>query len=439
MNRALAGVLLAAPIWVLGQDPSNSLLWSISGQGLTAPSYVYGTVHSKDERAYTFSYAVEEAMRGVNSVAGELDFKNDTRTSLALMSLMMMPDGQRLEDLYSKKHWKEVDAALRERLGPMASMVMRMKPFFVMAMLADAGMANHRPEVLDAYLMEVARDSGKKVFGLETVKEQFAAIDAMPVKEQAQALRAHLRMDSAAELDELLDAYAEQDLEVLMKLMSESPSMPSALQKSLIIDRNQVMAHRMDSVLVADGPSFFMVGAGHLPGATGVLKLLADRGYVVEPMVVLPNSLAPRFPPAILLKDGIRYSNDSLGFSVDLPGFPDAGMNEQSASHWMLHVNEPSREINVAISSDVLKPTQEELGFDALISKEFSVDAPLEISVVDQQGLEARSISFEANGRGVSTLVIKRGGSLFMLVVISLDPASRKAIMDSLHFTDLPE
>jgi len=434
MKRTLAGVLLAVPVWVLGQDPSNSLLWSISGQGLTAPSYVYGTVHSKDERAYTFSHAVEEAMRGVNSVAGELDFKSDTRSSLALMSLMMMPDGQHLEDLYSKKHWKEVDAALRERLGPMAGMVMRMKPFFVMAMLADASMGNDRPEVLDAYLMDVARDSGKKVFGLETVKEQFAAIDALPVKEQAQALRAHLRMDSSKELDELLDAYAKQDLEVLMKLMSDSPSMPSALQKSLIVDRNQVMAHRMDSVLVADGPSFFMVGAGHLPASTGVIELLRTRGYQLEPVPMSRLEHVELHAPSEHIDGWIHYVNDTLGFSVDMPKAPKLTV---STSFVEFVANAQQRSVMVAVQD--LSEEKQSMTLNELAEKEFSGIPGALVENRLQHGRPARLETVSFDEYSVFTLLIPRGDRAFSLVVISSEELTAQFVLDSFRLLDKPE
>lgn len=33
-----------------------------------------------------------------------------------------------------------------------------------------------------------------------------------------------------------------------------------------------------------DAPTLFVVGAGHLPGNNGVLNLLKQAGYSVEPM-----------------------------------------------------------------------------------------------------------------------------------------------------------
>ena len=49
----------------------------------------------------------------------------------------------------------------------------------------------------------------------------------------------------------------------------------------LIDNRNADWAKKMPAIMAAK-PTFFVVGAGHLPGAKGVLQLLKDAGYTVE-------------------------------------------------------------------------------------------------------------------------------------------------------------
>lgn len=36
--------------------------------------------------------------------------------------------------------------------------------------------------------------------------------------------------------------------------------------------------------LMQTAPTLFVVGAGHLPGEQGMLSLLKEKGYTVEPM-----------------------------------------------------------------------------------------------------------------------------------------------------------
>jgi uncharacterized protein YbaP (TraB family) len=51
-------------------------------------------------------------------------------------------------------------------------------------------------------------------------------------------------------------------------------------EKRLLPDRNRIMARHAENVLI-DGGAFIAVGAAHLPGETGLLTLLAKRGYAV--------------------------------------------------------------------------------------------------------------------------------------------------------------
>ena len=52
-------------------------------------------------------------------------------------------------------------------------------------------------------------------------------------------------------------------------------------QRRLIVDRNQRMAERMEPWL-KQGGAFIAVGALHLPGEQGLIRLLRQRGYSVR-------------------------------------------------------------------------------------------------------------------------------------------------------------
>jgi len=307
MKRFLPSSFLLAPLFLAGQATPKALLWDIGGNGLERPSHLYGTVHSKDERAYAFSRAVEGTMDQVVTVAGELDLDAVRKSAVAMMAAMTIPDGGKLEDLYSKKEWKLVDAAMREHLGPMAGMFMRLKPFFVMATLTEASMGQDRPKMLDEHLLAEAKGKGRRVIGLETMDEQLKAIDALPLKEQAAMLLEHLkRGGDAADLEAMMEAYAAQDLDKMMAVTQRTGGLPKALEKSLFTDRNLRMAHRMDSVMRADGNALFLVGAAHLPGKGGVIELLREKGYTVTDRTWLPRNPWTR--------------NDTLGYAVEFPG-----------------------------------------------------------------------------------------------------------------------
>lgn len=278
---------LCLPVISIGQVLEPTLLWRITPPGASAPSYLYGTVHSKDDRAYHFGDSVLPALDRCAIAAGELDLAvAGGEMGMALLTSMRMKGDGRLEELYTKREWKRVDAAIRDGLGPMAPMAMGMKPFFIMAMLTENAMGGSRPQVLDEFLQERARDSGKRVIGMETVKEQMAAIDAVSLKEQAKMLLDHVDHGGyPGAMDAMLDAYARQDLEHLVEDAGRTSPMSANLEQALLTARNSRMVDRMDKLLREGSTVFFLIGAAHLPRQDGLVAGLRAKGHLVEPVM----------------------------------------------------------------------------------------------------------------------------------------------------------
>lgn len=420
-----------ASLWCHSQTTPRTLLWRISGQELAEPSFLYGTVHSRDERAYLFTEMVEQYMDSVATVAGELDLEEAKRQGLRLMTAMMMPDGKRLEDLYRKKEWKVVEAGLQEKLGTASAMVMRMKPFLVLATLTEAGMEQDRDLMLDDHLLRRSKADEHRVIGLETMDEQLRALDVLTLEEQADLLLEHFRNGGYdGEMEAMMTAYAAQDLDALMEVAQASSTMPAKVEKSLIQDRNKVMAHRMDSVMRVDGSAIFLIGAAHLPGEEGIMELLRARGYAVDPVFRgeqgHTDSAKTRY-----LANGIHYTNDSLRCGVDMPGRPiDAG------DGLLMHRVDTADRTVILTKVMNKEPGQD---MDAFITREFGSEPAPRISTVEVQGMNARRAMVQMDEVSMEMLVVDREGAYFMVTVVAADEGFRDQVIRSFHFTDLPD
>jgi len=429
----LAGLLLAAPVWCWAQSNTNSLLWSISGKGLPITNYIYGTVHSKDERAYTYVDAVERYMNTMSTIAGELDLDNAKLNSMALMSMMMLPDGKTLQDLYSKKDWKVVEARLKADLGFMAAMVMRMKPFFAMTTMSESAMREDRAKMLDDHLLGHAKAHGHRSFGLETVAEQMRAMDVLPLKEQAAMLLDHVRNNGyQGELEKLMEAYAQQDLAALMEITGKGGGgIPKKMEKALVTDRNKTMAHRMDSVMRADDGALFLIGAAHLPGEQGVLQLLRTRGYSVEPIAIEAEPIERSFPPAKYLPGGIRYTNDTLGYLVDMPGVPE------QAGEGMIGYKREKQGVLVIV--DEIVGDLKDLDLAAVVAGKYGDVVKEPIRAFSVQGLEAQVVTLDLQGTVAEILVVQHHTTSYFIAAVDDNEERRKQVLDSFRLTQLPE
>lgn len=289
--RRLLPLVLALLAGTLGaQSIPAALLWRIVPVQGGDTSFLYGTMHSTDDRAFRHVAMVQEVLPRCATVAGELDLNGAGNVALGLMDRLMLPAGTELKRLYSPKQWKRFEPALREQLGAMmAPMMGRMKPIFILATLSQGDMAADHARMLDDALMEDGRTLDKHVIGLESVEEQMAALDAIPLDEQARLLHDHVLGDgSSDDLDALHDAYAVQDLDRIWRLTNKAATASTAFEKALLTDRNKVLVHRMDSVMASDGNALFLIGAAHLPGPDGLIEGLRARGHALLP--VLPAS-----------------------------------------------------------------------------------------------------------------------------------------------------
>ena len=266
----------------------KSLAWKISGKGLKKPSYLYGTIHMIPKSEFELPGAIREGLDNVERVTFEIDMKEMTNivSQMGLITKSFMAGGKTLKDLLNAEDYALVKAKMAEK-GLPGGMFERMKPMFLSTLFSseeeEGGAENITSVEMELYKMSKRRklESG----GLETAAYQMAVFDSIPYTVQAKMLVDGLRsMDSivtgASQLDDMLRMYREQDITAMQAMISEDSGM-GQYEDILLKKRNQNWIPVM-SRMMADKPTLFAVGAGHLGGEYGVVALLRRAGYRVE-------------------------------------------------------------------------------------------------------------------------------------------------------------
>ncbi len=284
-------VLVLGLVWGLAQaelkvGAEQGVLWKIEKRG-AEPSFIMGTVHVGDERVLNLPEPVEQHLKAATSFTGEIVF--NTSNILYASAAQALPAGQELKDQVDKDTYKKAVAAMAERGVPEA-VVNRMKPWAIATTLSvpvpEGGV------VLDTLLYSLAQQQGKPLYGLESAKEQIAIFDGLSAADQRLYLRDTLEQLSIIPQlhEELLKAYLDRDLAALKAISDQIPQGSEAaadlsrrLMVAAIDERNHRFVERMDKRL-HEGGAFFAVGALHLPGEQGVLRLLERKGYAVSPV-----------------------------------------------------------------------------------------------------------------------------------------------------------
>jgi hypothetical protein len=262
-----------------------SLFWEISGNGLTKPSYLYGTMHSFDSRVFRFTKQLDPFIKKCDVFALELDLDVSSLTGMA--QYIMLGGDTTLAMLIDSVHLDKLNRFMADSLGVPLAFLMKVKPFFIMGIMMEEGTEKDEETFLDDHLSQMAKKHKKKVIGLETMEEQAQAIDGIPLSEQTKmlldAVDSALVGASGGEMDDMVAVYEKANLDSLYELYKKE-DLSNEFNASLITRRNHRMADRFATYADGKHSIFAAVGALHLPGKEGVIELLRAKGYTVKPI-----------------------------------------------------------------------------------------------------------------------------------------------------------
>jgi uncharacterized protein len=263
----------------------NTLLWEVSGNGLEQPSYFLGTMHILCPEDAYLSDAVLKILDKAKAVYLELDLDNMGQM-LAAMKAMTMRNDTTLADLLTEAELEQVKEYFEGKMPLPFAVLQRYKPMLLSGMVAEQMLPCKAGSGSEMLLMQEARKRNLSTEGLETMAYQAGLFDSIPYEQQAKELLKALEgaNDESDVIGKMLSAYQKQDLKALETLtMSEEGGMAAHLDL-LLFNRNRNWAAKFGEI-AAQGTHLFAVGAGHLPGENGVLKLLEKQGYQLRPLL----------------------------------------------------------------------------------------------------------------------------------------------------------
>lgn len=272
-NQALVacGLLCLSSISLAQQG----LFWkAIAPTGKT--TYVFGTIHTDDNRVTDFAPSVKDAINASDSFMMETLAPNDPS--------VFMTEAGSLDNFLNEKELNQL-LQLAEFHVMHRDAALNMKPW-LLAVVFDSPRPL-TPFGQDNLLMSQAEDLGKEIIGIEDTNEHFGVMDHFSHDEQLVMLRAVLKRTQQTkqkDFDQLLKAYLEGNPEKISQLDDKITGgmLPAGLWKrmrtKLIDERNAVMTERV----IEEGQAkniFVAVGASHLAGSSGLLAQLKKAGY----------------------------------------------------------------------------------------------------------------------------------------------------------------
>ena len=263
-------------------------------------AFLQGSVHFARESEAGLDPRAQRALAEADVLVGELDMESLSPIEGAklMLDLGRLPEGQRLQDVIAPETWK----LLQERADEMGTSLAPFEPLepwvpavvFLGLSLAQAGFTAEEGVELQIY----ASMRPQKTRGLETLAEQLALFDDLPLEAQEHMLRDALRpsLESAIELEAMFAAWRCGDAagleKVLDGMLSADPKLAD-FYDATIFERNATMARGLQRVVAESDRAFVVVGALHLVGARGIPALLERAGFEVLQLRAVPPA-----PPA---------------------------------------------------------------------------------------------------------------------------------------------
>lgn len=293
-------LLLAALIAGFACNTQAQILYRISGKGLESPSYIVGTYHLAPSSFADSIPGMKTAIEGTQQVCGELDLMDAFKpeNTARLMKARMLPEGVTLSSLLTAEQLERLNALLLEVMGSnlkdeaFAAQVENITPVALSTTLSLTAYMKEMPsfnpmDLIDNHFQTLALQNGKSVKGFETVDFQMGVLYDVPLEKQVDDLMCLVdNFEEAQKMaNRITTAYFTQNLQQIDEVLEEESEMNCGTteedEETLIYNRNRNWVEMMPEMMT-EQPTLFVVGAAHLCGEKGVLKLLEGAGYTVE-------------------------------------------------------------------------------------------------------------------------------------------------------------
>ena len=284
-NCLLCFFLLLSCVSVFAQtQTNNSLLWRITGNGLNRPSYLFGTMHVYDKKAFNFKDSLYFFLEQAEGFA--LEFNPDSANMVieAYMngSIKTHEDERQDFDISSSDMKLMQKKMTGEKSNFLKDDKKSVVDYYIARLLAsDKKQKDAMSTFMDAFLYQIAKQYDKHMYGLESLNSQVKALNSLSKGLKIKKFVNLLDKWDPEEGSPITELYYRENIDSIDIFYTSY--FTEATLNDFLYERNKVMASKMDSLMQLQS-LFTAVGAAHLPGDKGVIALLKQKGYTVEPV-----------------------------------------------------------------------------------------------------------------------------------------------------------
>jgi uncharacterized protein len=280
------GLVLTSVSLSLAQD--SSILWEISGNGITKPSYLFGTLKFTGEKEFYFPQEAKDKIKSVDLFA--IEDQVDHHAQHELNKALHFPKGESLATHTTPEQYNQVVSLFEKEFGiskaTFEAKYARLKPLAISVSMTRLGLGEG-VKFYDIELLRFAKANKVKTYSLEKIEREAAALNSFPINEQVLALvhAATYFKEQKVEFIKLMNDYPQGKLEEIFEYTLHPLDNNQKFIEEFYFKRNEEWLPKIEKMIKND-KAFIAVGIGHLEGERGLLSLLKAKGYTLTSVKV---------------------------------------------------------------------------------------------------------------------------------------------------------
>lgn len=270
------------------EEGMTSVLWKISSDS-TKTSYIFGTMHLMSEDSFFFPDTLRSLVANSDILVMELDGEI---FDPSIIELMALEEGD-FFDFFTEEQLDSIYLFAEEKLflteDLFKTSFAKMKPFIVSQVFAmfqtrESDTTSQETRSHEIEFNNIALNENIELIGLETAKDQISLFDNLPDSAQSEMVMEQVRGTDAEEgFTALSELYLTQNIDTIYHYIHDGDSYFASFEEAFLTRRNQNWIPKIISI-TKEQHAFIAVGAGHLGGPNGVVRLLRKEGFTVTPI-----------------------------------------------------------------------------------------------------------------------------------------------------------
>jgi uncharacterized protein len=266
----------------------SSILWEITGNGITKPSYLFGSLKFIGEKEFFLPKEATEKIK--QSVIFAIEDEVDHHAQHELNKVLHFPKGESLSTHLSAEDYNKVvnffESEFKISKKQFEAKYAKLIPLAISISMTRLSLGE-KVKFYDIELLKFAKSNKVKSYSLESVDREAKALTSFSIEDQTAALLHTVNNfeKQKTEFQKLMEDYPQGKLEEIFEYTLHPLENNQDFINTFFYQRNKEWMPKIEK-MISENVAFISVGVSHLEGDGGLLNLFKEKGYTLTPIKV---------------------------------------------------------------------------------------------------------------------------------------------------------